>query len=138
MWPFIFEVKGGARRAGDFAKLFDDGAEHPQLLDTVKQVSFYTDCVADCQWWIPERVVDADATNFIVRAAELMAKQNIVTTEEIELWIAILKPHWNGSDEERATAVCAWDKEMRQRGLIKGEVTMERFFRERIPDPGKS
>jgi AbiV family abortive infection protein len=137
MWPFIFEVKSGARRAGDFAKLFDDGAEHPQLLDAVKQVAFYTDCVANCQWWIPEKVVEADTTKFIVRAAELMVKQNVVTTEEIELWIAILGPHWNGSDEERAAAVCAWDEEMRRRGLTKGGVTMEQFFRVGIPDPSK-
>jgi AbiV family abortive infection protein len=137
MWPIMFEVTSGARRAGDFAKLFDDGAEHPQLSDAVKQVSLCTDCVADCQWWIPEKVVDADTTKFTVRVAELMVKQNIVTTEEIELWIAILRPHWNGSDQERAAAVCAWDKEMRRRGLIKGDVTMEQFFRDGIPDPGK-
>ena len=137
MWPFIFEVKSGARRAGDFAKLFDEGAEHPQLLDAVKQVALYTDCVANCQWWIPEKVVKADTTKLIVRAAELMVKRNVVTIEEIELWIAILGPHWNGSDEERAVAVCAWDKEMRRRGLTKGDVTMEQFLREGIPDPSK-
>jgi hypothetical protein len=35
----------GARRADEFGSLFEPGAEHPHILDQLKQVSIYTDCL---------------------------------------------------------------------------------------------
>jgi AbiV family abortive infection protein len=138
MWPLIFELKSGARCATDFAKLFDDNAEHPQLLENVKQVCFYTDCLSDCNWSVPEKIIERDLAQVILQAAEVMARVQHITTDEIELWIEYLKPHWNQSDEARAAALFAWHEEMKRRGLAKGEVTMEQFFREGFPDPRKS
>jgi AbiV family abortive infection protein len=136
MWPLIFELKSGARRFGDFAKLFDPDAEHPQLLDHVKQIAFYTDCFSNCNWSMPDKVIESDLANSILRTAEVMANVRVTTTEEIELWIEYLKPYWAGSNEDRAAALCAWDKEMRQRGLGgQGTITIEKFIREGIPDP---
>src|SRR5271157_2624885 len=43
LWPLLDLFRRGARRANDFASLFDDDAEHPQLLDNMKQLCFYTD-----------------------------------------------------------------------------------------------
>ena len=35
----------GARRADEFGSLFEPAAEHPYILDQLKQVSIYTDCL---------------------------------------------------------------------------------------------
>jgi hypothetical protein len=35
----------GARRADEFGGLFEPAAEHPYILDQLKQVSIYTDCL---------------------------------------------------------------------------------------------
>jgi len=137
LWPLIFEVKSGARRATDFAKLFDDDAEHPQLLDNIKQICFYTDCLSDCRWSVPEKTIERDLAESMLRAAEAMANVREITTQEIELWIEYLKPCWSQSDEVRAAALFAWDEEMRRRGLAEGEVTMETFFRRGFPDPSE-
>jgi AbiV family abortive infection protein len=135
MWTLMHEVQSGARRLGDLAKMFEEGAEHPQILDNVKQVAFYTDCLGDCHWSKPNTVITRDLAEYMVIAAEVMAKQEVITTEEIELWIQYLKPCWNKAGA-RLAALCAWDEEMRARGLSKGEVTMEKFVREGFPDPG--
>jgi AbiV family abortive infection protein len=136
-WPFIFEIQSGARRASDFAKLFDADAEHPQLMENAKQICLYTDCVSNCNWSVPEKAVEADLAKCIVFAAERMAKVEPVSTEEMELWVQYLKPHWNQS-ETILGALCAWNEEMRRRGLAKGEISMEKFFQDGFPEPSKT
>jgi AbiV family abortive infection protein len=136
LWPLIFEIQSGALRASDFTRLLDADAEHPQLMENAKQICLYTDCVSDCNWSIPDKTVKADLAKSIVFAAENMAKVDEVTTKEMELWIEYLKPHWNQGDTI-VGALCAWNEEMRRQGLDKGEVSMEKFFREGFPHPPK-
>jgi AbiV family abortive infection protein len=135
-WTLLHELQSGARRFGDFAKMFEEDAEHPQILDNVKQVAFYTDCLGDCHWSKPDSAITRELAEYMVVAAKGMAKQEQVTAEEMELWIGYLKPAWNEAGA-RLVALCDWDKEMRARGLSKGEVTMERFIREGFPEPAK-
>jgi AbiV family abortive infection protein len=131
-WLFFFQLQSGARRASDFEQLFSDDAEHPQLLENVKQIFLYTDCVGNCNWSEPEETAESDLAQWILRTAESLADVRNVTTEEMELWIEYLKPHWN-QNEARSAALFAWDKEMRRRGLVDGTITMEEFFREGFP-----
>ena len=37
----------GARRLDQFAPLFDKAADHPHLIDRVKQIAPYSDCLGD-------------------------------------------------------------------------------------------
>jgi AbiV family abortive infection protein len=44
-WLLPQLVADGARRLDDFSPLFDGESDHPELLDQVKQISFYSDCL---------------------------------------------------------------------------------------------
>jgi AbiV family abortive infection protein len=134
-WLLLNLVKSGAGFPTDFAVLFDENAEHPQLLENAKQVSFYTDCLGNSHWSVPEEVVDGDLALVIIEMAGIQTQTREITEEEIELWIQYLKPHRKGTNAEREAALLEWDKEVRRRGIVGGTDTMEEFFREGIKVP---
>ena len=53
MWPFFDLFARGARCLNDFTSLFDKDGEHPFLLDQVKQIGFYSDCLGKAHWSVP-------------------------------------------------------------------------------------
>ena len=85
MWLFPQLVGDGARHLGEFRSLVDKGAEHPFLLDQLKQLGFYTDCLGDAHWSVPDEVVDLDLATSLVRTAVLLANAKKVTEEEMDL-----------------------------------------------------
>ena len=58
MWLLPQLVAEGARKLDDFRSLFDENSDHPYILDLVKQIGFYTDCLGNAHWSIPEEVID--------------------------------------------------------------------------------
>ena len=42
----------------DFRSIFDDASDHPFLLDQLKQLGFYTDCLGQAHWAIPANSID--------------------------------------------------------------------------------
>ena len=129
MWPFIQMFLQGARRLSDFRPLVEDGAEHPYLLDNLKQLGFYTDCLGKRHWSIPEEVIDEDVASEIVRIAEFQLPKRDVTEREIELWIQHLKPVWKQPMELMEAAVAAWHRQMCEEGLTQDDPeAMERFI----------
>jgi AbiV family abortive infection protein len=135
LWPLLDLFRSGARRASDFGKLFNDDAEHPQLLENIKQLCFYTDCLSNCHWSVPQQIIERDLTLAIFNTAEILTKPREIRTEEIELWIQYLKPHWKQGDAARATALFDWDKEVRRRGIAEDGLTIEEFFHQGIKEP---
>lgn len=85
-------VRKGARTLEDFGQAFDETAEHPYVLDQLKQVAIYTDCLGKAHWSDPEQVVSKDLAQAILRTAEIFAKRKPASTEEIELWIEYMGP----------------------------------------------
>jgi AbiV family abortive infection protein len=129
LWPLIETFMKGARCAEDFKSLLAPDAEHPYLLDKVKQIAIYTDSYKKGHWSVPEQVVEKELAQSLLTTAEIMSTDRDVTAEEIELWIKYLQPHWKTSTAASQQALFEWDREMRRRGLIKGEkTTMEQFF----------
>lgn len=129
MWPLLQTFFRGARRLGDFRPLVEDGAEHPYLLDNLKQLGFYTDCLAKRHWSLPEDVIGEDLATGIVRIAELLIPEREVTQREIELWIQHLRPVWKGPMEGMEAAVSAWHRRMCEEGLTPDDPdAMERFI----------
>lgn len=43
-WIIFDLAADGARSAADFKPIFDKDSDHPDILDTLKQIAFYTDC----------------------------------------------------------------------------------------------
>jgi AbiV family abortive infection protein len=129
MWPFLDLFRQGARRLSDFRSLFASDSEHPRLLDSVKQVGFYTDCLGKGHWSLPADVIEADFAQAIVTVAELLTPKRDVTSREVELWVKYLRPAWKENLELMEAAVAAWHREMCAEGLIDGDPDdMERFI----------
>jgi AbiV family abortive infection protein len=136
MWPLLQMFVQGARRLSDFRSLVASGAEHPYILDNLKQLSFYTDCLGKRHWSIPNDVISQDIAEQIVRIAELLLPKREVTEREIELWIQHLKPVWKGSMESMEAAVASWHRQMCEEGLMQDDPNaMERFIVDGIHPP---
>jgi hypothetical protein len=136
MWLFVQMFRKGARRLGDFRPLFEDGAEHPYLLDNLKQLGFYTDCLGKKHWSMPDDVIDQELAMQIVSIARLQIPKREVTAREIELWIEHVKPVWKGPMERMEAAVAAWHQQMCAEHLIQDHPsTMEEFIVDGIGSP---
>jgi AbiV family abortive infection protein len=127
LWLLIDSILKGSSKLQDFGHLFDSNSEHPRLLDQLKQVSFYTDCLSNAHWSVPDEVVDMSLGRMLVEVAEVLCQSREITEEEIELWTAYLQPVYNTTQEAMERALMAWDREMRARGLLKGGTTMAEF-----------
>lgn len=126
-WFLPALVAAGARHLDDFAPLFDDDAEHPFLLDQVKQIAVYTDCLGDAHWSIPEEVLDGSLARVLVETAQLLCRGKMIATEEIELWIKHMGPVWKRSSGWMRKAVVAWHEEMKELGLATDDEDMGEF-----------
>ena len=138
MGGLLQEVARGGRKLDDFISLFKKDAEYPYLLDQLKQISIYTDCLGEAHWSEPIENVDRTLASQLVQAAGILAKSKEVTTKEIELWVKHLGPVWNSSPGWMRKGLENWYEEMQELGLApRGSNTMRTFTREGvvIPDP---
>ena len=129
IWPFLKLFAKGARCLKDFAPLFDKEAEHPFLLDHVKQLGFYTDCLGKAHWSVPRAAINEELAKILVRTASILAKDRTVTHAEVELWIKHIGPVWKGPQELMEHGLAQWYREMQNQGLAeKGPNAMEEFI----------
>ena len=137
LWSLMDSLLKGARRASDFLPMFDPDAAHPFILDQLKQITFYTDCLGKRHWSVPENIATKEAAESLVKIAEIHSQCRETTIEEIDLWIQYMKPVWHATDASREQALIEWDREMRHRGLVKANntTTMEQFFVEGVYPP---
>lgn len=134
-WLLIDSFLHGASKLRDFGHLFDPDADHPYVLDQLKQVTIYTDCLDVARWSVPDEIIDEPLARMLVGVSHVLAQSHEITIEEIELWITYLQPTYHVSAEAMERAVIDWDKEMRRRGLISGGTTMEEFVTRGISPP---
>ncbi|MDR3371305.1 MAG: AbiV family abortive infection protein [Rhodoferax sp.] len=126
----------GARKLEDFRSLFEEGAEHPVVLDHVKQLGFYTDCLGNCHWSTPIEVVDAQLAKSLVQIANLFVSEREITVTEIELWVTHVGSASKGDLAGMKQALVAWYAAMQEAGLYQSGVNeMERFIYEGVPMP---
>jgi AbiV family abortive infection protein len=107
----------GARTLEDLRPLMDPGAEHPHLLDKIKQLGFYTDCGRDARWAEPDRVIDESFARSIVKIASLSAGRGRHTAREVELWVEHMGSVWKAEMAWMKTALSRWYQAMRAEGL---------------------
>jgi hypothetical protein len=119
----------GARRLEEFRPLFDKTSDHPYVLDQLKQIACYTDCLGRGHWSIPEKHIDEPLARGLVQIAEMLnGSKKEVTALEIELWIKHMKPVWKTEMTAMKEAVIRWSKDMIEHGLSeKSENDMEKF-----------
>jgi AbiV family abortive infection protein len=130
----------GARRLDDLKPLVQPDAEHPYLLDQVKQLGFYTDCLGKAHWSKPIDVISKELAASLVTTANTFAHGGECTAREIELWIEHLKPVWSRDSGWMKQGIINWYAAMQREGLKpEGENVMQQFIHRRIaagsPEP---
>lgn len=135
-WLLPELAKKGARKLEDLRPLFEEDAEHPFVLDQVKQLGFYTDCLGNRHWSVPIDVVDEDLARGLVQVAMLLVGKRETTTEEIELWIRHVGAAPKSDLSAMKRALADWYFAMQATGLISSGINeMERFINEGVTFP---
>jgi AbiV family abortive infection protein len=130
MWLISEVFATGARTLDEFGILFDDDSDHPFVLDQVKQISLYSDCLGAANWSIPEEIIDEDLAKSLVKIAETLAKDREVLPLEIELWMKHLLPVWMTRSDWLKGALENWYADMKKHGLKdEGQIQIEEFIR---------
>jgi AbiV family abortive infection protein len=117
-WMLPELVKAGARKLEDFHPIFERDAEHPYILDQIKQIGFYTDCLGDAHWSIPGEIIDKRLARMLVDLAKIFVSTKEITEKEIELWIKHLGPVWKKNMRWMQNALVNWFHEMQESGLV--------------------
>lgn len=86
-WIITKLVAQGARTLRDLSGIYDPESGHPAVLDTIKQMAFYTDCYGPGHWAKPQESIDENLWQEIRLAAHVLLPKHSVTAREVELWI---------------------------------------------------
>jgi AbiV family abortive infection protein len=130
-WILPDLVAKGARRLDDFRPIVDATSDHPALLDSLKQIGFYTDCFGNAHWSAPEDAIDQALATQLVQCAEILAPGRPISVRELELWVKHMAPVWNKSTEWMKTALVNWYADMQAEGLAPvGTNAMAEFVRD--------
>jgi AbiV family abortive infection protein len=79
--------------------VFDEGSDHPFVLEWAKQTAIYVDCIGSGDWQDPESAVDEDHAAVMVRLADVMQGRRMqISAEEIAESIQLVR---NGATIER-------------------------------------
>jgi AbiV family abortive infection protein len=117
LWILNDIVRSGARKLEDFGRMFDPESDHPYVLDQIKQLAFYTDCVGKGKWAEPSNVIKEQHARSFVEIAEQLASGHVVTPEEIELWVKHMGPVQKSSATWFKKAFQNYYAELQERGL---------------------
>jgi len=129
-WLLPQLAEQGARKLDDFRPLFEEYSDHPYILDQLKQIAFYTDCLGGAHWSMPQEVIDGSLANMLIQVARTLAKDKQVSENEIELWIKHIGPVWKRDPSWMKKALCNWYREMQDAGLAPaGENEMEKLIK---------
>jgi AbiV family abortive infection protein len=101
-WIMIELALKGARTLDELSPCFDRQSDHPDLLNSVKQLCFYADCYGDAHWSEPHEVIDEKLAGTIVGIAKTLVPIGEVTEREVELWVRLVGPHWGKPSMKRA------------------------------------
>ena len=126
IWPDL--VTGGARDLESLRLATQSDAEHTALLNNVKQIGLYSDCLGNVHWSEPDKVIDRRLAQMLVYIADLFATKEAITPEEIELWIAHLGPAYGAPLETMKEALLNWYRAMKEAGLLKEDDTDVKEF----------
>lgn len=128
-WILPNLVANGARKLDDFKPMVAPNAGHPLLLDQLKQLGVYTDCLGEAHWSIPANVIDRALAESLVSAAEAISPEREISALELDLWAKHMRPVWGKSDEWISVALGNWYADMQSHGLApQGENKMAQFI----------
>lgn len=119
----------GARTLQQMRSAADPSGDHTAMLDSIKQLAFYTDCFnASPRWSSPADAVAPDFAEAILSTARLLNRDSETTVRELELWATIVGPHY--AKPTMVDALLKFQHQVHAEGLspVTSEV-MEAFVR---------
>lgn len=118
VWWIIGElVRSGARTLDDLFPIVDPSAEHPGMLDELKQLCIYTDCFSNVKWSSPDEVEIQQLVPYLLMIARLFARPEPVSADSIEAYFRHMYPVKGGSLAAQREATRSWLRELVDRGL---------------------
>jgi len=122
LWILPDLAAKGARFLEDLSPIMDPGSDHPQVLDSVKQVGFYTDAYGKCRWSLPGTDIPEDFARSFVGLARVLTTggEGLTTAEELALWVKHMRPVWKGPKWEMSQALAACYQEAAELGVLRG------------------
>ncbi|WP_324806373.1 AbiV family abortive infection protein [Sphingomonas sp. LY29] len=130
-WIIPSLVADGARTMDALAAAVDKDGEHAIILDSLKQVAVYTDCLGNRNWSAPSEVIDADLAKTMLRTAEMMWGARPVLLREIELWAEVVGPEFGRPGMH--AAVIRYKAMLHAEGLTSTHPTSLQAFMEGRP-----
>ncbi len=121
-WIFPQLFAGGARQLENFRPMFADNADHTAMLDNLKQLGFYTDCLGKAHWARPGDVIDAELAQQVVSVAKILSLPSKHSEREVALWIEHIGPVWKQNMAWMKQALLNWQDAMYCEGLSKTPV----------------
>ena len=131
-WILPELVAKGARHLSRLRQIVDEASDHPAVLNAIKQIGFYTDCLAKAHWSLPHAVIDKNQAESLVAIAKVLARPRSAphTAREVELWIEHLGPVWKKGMAWMQQGVINWNSAMLQEGLaVEGVASFSEFVR---------
>ena len=120
-WLLPQLVAEGARGLDHFRPLFGKNADHPFLLDNVKQISLYTDFSRDPHLSPPLELTNERPRDILVQIARFFLTDRDVTSKEIELWVKHMRPYMRSGEvidyDSAKQALLDWHADMQEHGL---------------------
>ncbi|WP_225982154.1 AbiV family abortive infection protein [Qipengyuania flava] len=129
MWILPKLVSEGATTMMQLRQATEIDGDHTAMLDSVKQLSFYTDCFTEkARWSEPGEAVDAPFAPAILATARLLNRETATSERELELWVEYLAPHY--AKPTMGDALLAFQRRLFDEGLTsKSPETLEAFVR---------
>jgi AbiV family abortive infection protein len=136
-WLLPQFAAAGARKLNDLRPLFDETSDHPFVLDQLKQLGFYTDCLGNAHWAVPSEVIDEGLAQMLVHIAQLFARDREYTEMEVKLWSDHIGPAWKKDPSWMKQALVNWYAAMQAAGIAtEGPNEMEQFIRHGLKEKG--
>jgi AbiV family abortive infection protein len=92
-WIILDLARQGARTMSALKECVNIEGEHTALLDNLKQIGFYTDCLGNKNWSFPSEIIDESLCASILKVAKVLCNEKEITVREIELWVQCIKEH---------------------------------------------
>jgi AbiV family abortive infection protein len=125
-WIIIELAMKGARTIEDLRPIFDRDSDHPDILNVIKQLGFYSDCYGNAHWSEPHEVIDEKLARSIVLAAKVLVPKHDTSEREIELWIEHVGRHW--AKPEMFAGAVAFQQALIDEGLSRHSIQEVRDF----------
>jgi len=126
LWIFPQLVANGARKLEHFRPAYDESSDHAKLLDSVKQLAFYSDACGKCHWSVPREVVDQALAEGMAKTAKLLvgvSSHAFTTVAELQIWCKHMRPVCRGDMDEMKKGLLACYAEAEAKGVLQGEST---------------